>query len=98
MLPFLHMPNIFTQGKISCYFKQIDFSGGCCKNIIAGRACLGQNNVSSGKLDFGVFLTPLLCSEADLHQHWSYPACQGFRSVMERTWSLGRWGHPWLIP
>ena len=46
MLPFLHMPNIFTQGKISCYFKQIDFSGGCCKNIIAGRACLGQNNVS----------------------------------------------------
>lgn len=76
MFPFfLHLPNIFTQGEISCYFKQVDFSAGCCKNIVAGRASLGQNSVNGGKLDSGVFLTPLPCSGADLPQHWSHPAC-----------------------
>lgn len=79
MPPFLHMPNIFTQGEIGCYFKQIDFSGGCCKNIIADRASPGQNSVNQAKLVFGAFLTLLLCQGADLRRHPSHPASLGLR-------------------
>lgn len=70
---FLHMQNIFTQGKIGCCFKQIDFSGGCCKNITAGRDSSGQNTVNRAKLAFDAVRTPLRCS--GLTSAAPVPAC-----------------------